>query len=392
VSDNKPQTIHDMANYVFNEAIKRANADQFDEAIGIYNNIIDLRRALTNAYHQRGRCHWEMNRWAETQKDFEQACQMEPDNDDFAWSLGLIDLQQHNYERGWQGYARRWGSKVFKSPRLRTNKPEWKPGMNAKRILVWPEQGLGDQIIYSSMLPTLAEYGEVTAMVDMRLVNLLQRGMPQIKFIPHDARIPMGNHDAHIPLGSLGQHFIRSKDDIKNVARHYISADRTRVNDLKNKYKFKDRSVFGLSWQSTAPTVGKHKSCTLKDLEPILEWGEKSGYQFVSLQYGDVEELKNYPQIIRPNEHLFFDLESVAALMDSCEHIISVSNVNVHIAGAMGSAVSMLDANKLWYWNAKDENGFSDWYWDVLIHPREHMLAPWTKPVQNMLDYLKGQY
>ena len=392
MSDNKPQTIHDMANVVFNEAIKRANADQYDEAVAVYNNIIDLRRALSNAYQQRGRCHWEMHRWDDAHRDFEEACRMEPDNDDFAWTLGLMNLQKHEYEEGWQGYARRWGSKTFKSPRLRTNKPEWFPGCNAKRILVWPEQGLGDQIIYSSMLPLLARYGEVTAMVDMRIVNLLQRGMPSIKFIPHDARLPLDSFDAHIPLGSLGQYFINSKDDIKNVERHYIAADPARVNDLKNKYKFKDRSVFGLSWQSTAKTVGPHKSCTLKDLEPILEWGKECGYQFVSLQYGDVSELDKYPQIIRPTEHLFFDLESVAALMHCCEHIISVSNVNVHIAGAMGAAVSMLDANKLWYWNAKDENGFSDWYWDVLIYPREHMLAPWTNQVRSMLKYLEEQY
>ena len=392
VSDNKPQTIHDMANVVFNEAIKRANTDQFDEAIAVYNNIIDLRPALSNAYHQRGRCHWEMNRWDKTREDFEQALLMEPNNDDFAWSLGLIDLQQHRYAKGWEGYARRWGSKTFKSPRLRTNKPEWHPGCGAKKILVWPEQGLGDQIIYSSMLAFLAMYGEVTAMVDMRLTNLLRRGMPNIKFIPHDSRISFDDHDAHIPIGSLGRHFINSIEDINATDADYIHPDADRQSLLRKKYKLSDRITIGLSWQSTAPVVGKHKSCTLKDLEPILAWGEKNGVQFLSLQYGDTSELQNYPQIIKPDENLFFDLESATALMASCDRIISVSNVNVHLAGAMGIDVNLLDANKLWYWNAKDDDDYSLWYPTVRIHPRENMLAPWAKPVRDVLKDLQGKY
>lgn len=388
---DKPQSIHDMANHVFNEAIKRANADKFDEAVAVYGNIIDLRPALTAAYQQRGRCHWEMNRWEDARKDFEQACLMEPDNDEFAWTLGLMDLQQHRYVKGWAGYARRWGSKTFKSPRLRTNKPEWKPQMDARRILAWPEQGLGDQIIYSSMLPLLAQHGEVTAMVDMRLVNLLQRGMPGIKFIPHDARLPLDSFDAHIPLGSLGQHFIVNTKNIHKTQKNYIVEDLDRVETLKEKYKLGDR-VIGLSWQSTAKTIGHHKSCSLKDLEPILEWGSRNNIQFLSLQYGDLTELEQYPQIIKPTEYLFFDLESVCALMALCHRIISVSNVNVHLAGAMGVYVNMLDANKLWYWNARDESRYSLWYPSVKIHPREHMLASWALPINDVLEQLQEQY
>jgi tetratricopeptide (TPR) repeat protein len=392
---NKPQSIHDMANHVFNEAIKRANADQFDEAVAIYGNIIDLRPALSAAYQQRGRCHWEMNRWADALKDFQEACRMEPDNNEFAWTLGLMNLQRHAYKEGWRGYSRRWDSKTFKSPRLRTSKPEWYSGIDAKRVLVWPEQGLGDQIIYSSMLPLLAQHAEVTAMVDMRLTNLLARGMPEVNFIPHDARVPMDKHDAHIPLGSLGQHFIHTVEDIDSVASDYILRDRNRSIELAKKYGFDQitaKPIIGLSWQSTAKTIGHHKSCSLKDLEPILEWGDREGFQFLSLQYGDTSELDKYPQIIKPNINMFFDLESVCALMSECEHIISVSNVNVHLAGAMGVRVHLLDANKLWYWNAKDSDGYSLWYPTVKIHPRENMLASWTSPVQNVLECLVEEY
>ena len=388
---SKPQSIHDMANYVFSEAVKRANAEKYDEAAGVYSNLTDLYPALSHAFHQRGRCHWEMNRIDDARKDFERACQMEPDNDDFAWTLGLVDLQQNNYERGWKGYARRWKSSSFKSARLDTTLPEWKQGCGAKKVLVWPEQGLGDQIIYSSILPWLAEYVKVTAVVDMRLTNLFKRGMPEVNFIPQGVEISLDEFDAHIPIGSLGQHFIDSTKDIDFTEASYIQSDLNRVKQLKQKYNLGEK-VIGLSWASTAPTVGKQKSCTLKDLEPILEWGKKHDVQFMSLQYGYLPELDEYPQIIKPDERLFFDLESAAALMTACDRIVSVSNVNVHLAGAMGVDVNMLDANKLWYWNAKDSDGYSLWYPTVKIHPREHMLAPWTNQVRSVLKYLEEQY
>lgn len=395
MSDNTPKTIHDMANFIFNEAIKRANSDQFDEAVGIYGNILDLAHIVPVAYSQRGRCHWEMRRWYEAKKDFEESVRLDPTNDDFAWTLGLINLQLNRFKEGWEGYERRWGSKVFKSPRLRTSKPQWTPGMDAKKVIVWCEQGLGDQIIYSSLLFELSKHvEEVTAMVDTRLVAPLSRGMPQIKFVSHDTRINMNDHDAHIPIASLGSYFIHSLSDIKNKVRHvYIRADGERVSKL-----FRDMGltefdrIIGLSWASTAKTVGPHKSCTLKDLEPVLDWGRKNGFKFLSLQYGiPQEEMAAYPDILYPKDvDMFFDIDGVCAAISLCERIVSVSNVNVHMAGAMGKPVYMLDANKLWYWHNRVGN-YSLWYPPVKIYPRDHMTAPWDKQIAQIVKDLDGK-
>lgn len=389
MSDNKPQTIHDMANYIFSEATKRANADNFDEAVGVYNNILDIAHAIPVAYSQRGRCHWEMRRWFQAKKDFEESVRLDPTNDDFAWTLGLINLQLNKFKEGWENYERRWGSKVFKSPRLSTNKPQWKPGMDAKKVLVWCEQGLGDQIIYSSLLPELQKHvEEVTVMIDARLTLPLSRAMPGIKFLHHDARIKLDDHDAHIPIASLGSYFIHSLNDIPaKVARHYMQADPKRMNKIKRELGIKDGDlVIGLSWASTAGAIGKHKSCPLKDMEPILEWGKQNGYKFLSLQYGiPQEEMAAYPEIMYPKDvDMFFDIDGVCAAIALCDRVVSVSNVNVHMAGAMGRPVHLLDANKLWYWYNR-VGMTSLWYPTVKIYPRDNMLAPWGKQINQII-------
>jgi hypothetical protein len=387
--EKKGQSIHDMANYIFGEAVKRANADNFDEAVGVYNNILDLAHAIPIAYSQRGRCHWEMRRWFQAKQDFEESLRLDPTNDDYAWSLGLINLQMNKFKEGWDGYERRWGSKVFKSPRLSTHKPQWKLGMDAKKVLVWCEQGLGDQIIYSSLLNELNSHvEEVTVMIDARLVGPLSRAMPKIKFLYHDAKVKMDEHDAHIPIASLGSYFINSLSDIPaKVARNYMQADPKRVNKMKRELGIKDGDlVIGLSWASTANAIGKHKSCALTDLEPILKWGKANGFKFLSLQYGlPQEEMAAYPEIMYLKDvDMFFDIDGVCAGIQLCDRIVSVSNVNVHMAGAMGKPVYLLDANKLWYWyNKIGQNNL--WYPSVKIYPRDNMLAPWDRQIQNII-------
>jgi len=63
---------------------------------------------------------------------------------------------------------------------------------------------------------------------------------------------------------------------------------------------------------------------------------------------------------------------------------VSVSNANVHIAGAMGKRTYVLDANKLWYWNHKEGNR-SLFYPSVRLFPRDNVKAPWDKQVQELI-------
>ena len=379
-----------MANHVMSEAQKCLAEDKFDEAAAIYGNIIDLEPALVPALVQRGRSYWEMHKWDKALKDFEKAVRYAPDDANAAWTLGLLYLQMNRFTEGWPLYEGRWGSETFKSPRLRTSKPQYKLS-NTGRVLVWPEQGLGDQIIYSSLLDTLSKKAEVTAMVDIRLVAPLSRGNPHIKFIPHDAKVSMNDHDYNLPIASLGSLFIQNQYDItKYVSHKYMKADSKRTKKLAETLGIgEDEKVIGLSWSSHAPTVGKHKSCPLEALEPILSWGKARGYKFICLDYAGTQP---HADIIDPFcINMFLDVDGVCSLIDRCEFIVSVSNVNVHYAGAMCVPVYLLDANKLWYWNNRVAER-NLWYPSVKVYPREHMLASWDKPVQNIIKDLENDY
>jgi hypothetical protein len=394
VSEKKGQTLADAAKSIFEKGLATAGEGKYDEAIGILENINQIHPALVAAALQTGRCHWEMHRWQPARKYFELAHRLDPTNDDTAWTLGLLSLQMGDFKAGWEGYERRWGSKTFNSPRISTIHPQWERGLGLKRPIVWTEQGIGDQILYASLIEALAkEVDSVVVLIDMRLAPLLQRGCKasNVRFLPHNAKVKMSEHDSHIPIASMGKYFIHNiKDIIRNRSEGYIKADPHRVNLLKKEYGLENKRIIGLSWASTAPQIGTHKSVGLEGFKSLFDIPESV---FINLQYGKPQdEAKDFhPNLITTHIDTFLDLENVAALMELCDVIVSPSNANVHLAAAMGKPVQLLDANKLWYWN--NRAGYrSLWYPEVRIFQRENMNAPWDLQVKQVKEELERMY
>jgi len=381
-------------NDIYQDGLKLLGEDKFDEAIPLFEDVIKLRPLLAGAYIQRGRAHWEMHRWDLALPDFETCLRINPDCADAMWTVGLINMQLGNFKRGWELYDRRWDTPTFQSPRLKTRLPSWEKGKGYKSVLVWCEQGIGDQLIYASLLGALKEEVEkVTVMVDVRLKNMLQRANDKINFIPHDSRVDNTQYDSQIPIGSVGRHFINKVADIKkHRSVSYIYPDRSRLDHLTHELALQpDDFVIGISWASTAPLIDKHKSVALEKLVGL--W-DIPNVKIVSLQYGksenDIEpfEEKTGKKIYQTTVGNFFDLEGVVATMSLCNAVVSVSNANVHLAGALGAPTYVVDANKLWYWNHK-EGRTSLFYPTVNLYPRDNMNALWDTQIAEIIKDIK---
>ncbi len=394
MSEKKGQTLADAAKSIFDKGLATAGEGKYDEAIGILENINQIHPALVASALQTGRCHWEMHRWQPARKYFELAHRLDPTNDDTGWTLGLLALQMGDFKAGWEGYERRWGSKTFNSPRISTIHPQWERGLGLKRPIVWTEQGIGDQILYASLIEALAkEVESVVVLIDMRLAALMQRGCKaeNVTFLPHNAKVKMSEHDSHIPIASMGKYFIYNIHQIEPTrSEGYIKADPHRVGMLKKELKLEGKRVIGLSWASTAPAIGTHKSVGLEGFKSLFDIPDTV---FINLQYGKPQdEAKDFhPNLISTHIDTFLDLENVAALMELCDVIVSPSNANVHLAAAIGKPVMLLDANKLWYWN--NRAGYrSLWYPGVNIFQRENMNAPWDLQVRQVKEQLELRY
>ena len=386
-------SLKDEAMKILNEGIKKSDADDFDGAIKDFHEIAEVLDCVANAIIQRGRCNWEMKRWDIAHPDFKVALRIAPDSPDINWTSALMSLQLNNFEEGWKGNERRWESTRFDSPRMKTNRPQWTLGSDAKEVCAWSEQGVGDQILYGAFLPELRKHVDVlTVMMDARLIPLFERSMPDITFIPQNYRVK--GIDAQIPFASIASQFIKEMTDIpKYVKPCYLKPDESLVTVIRKHLDKKEGEIIvGLSWRSGAPRIGNHKTVDLDSLVPLFEI---PGVRMINLQYGDTtEELKKFEEkyghkvetinFIK-NTH---DIDGFAALVGACDIVVTCSNVTTHVAGAIGKDTLLLDSNKLWYWNNRSgRNSF--WYPSVMVYPRENVIAPWAPQVKDVVSQFK---
>lgn len=370
----------------FNRGMVCNEQYKYPQVIADLNHAELLNDQNIDMYLKRGGAHWEMRDWASAERDFARALELQPDHPDAIWINGLLDLQQGRFSTGWARYERRWQSARFKSNRLITTKPQWSPESGLRRVLVWGEQGIGDQIFYASMLNRLRyEVDKVSMLVDPRLISLFSRSMPTIDFLPNTSEVEAGDHDSHLPIASIGAQFINTLDDIPQVAsRNYLKADPERVAALRARLPA-GAPLVGLSWTSAAVKIGPHKSMALETLEPVL----KLPYRFVNLQYISSVTDSGDTRITNPKINTRDDFEMLAALLELCECVVTVSNSTAHLAAALGRPVHLMDANKLWYWGNKVGDQ-SLWYPSVIIYPRDNVLAPWDNVVERVRQRLSA--
>jgi ADP-heptose:LPS heptosyltransferase len=374
--------------------VNLSNEDKFDEAIKEFDKIAELYNAMVQALIQRGRSHWEMKRWDLATEDFNKAQAMDPTNMDIPWTMALMNLQKQNFSEGWKTFDLRWESKKFDSPRLKTNKPQWRPHRAYKDLLVWSEQGVGDQILYCSLLRHLKNHvPELTVLMDARLIPLFKRSFSDIQFVPQNARV--WDIDSQIPMGSIAKELIPEMSDIPEFrADPYLVPDYARASAIRADFSLKPgEKLVGISWASGAPRIGNHKSAPLPDFLPLFQIPNT---RFVSLQYGDhyaeMFELEK-THGIRIEQVLDIDntqdLDGLAALITACDVVVTVSNATGHLAGAVGAKTFLLDSNKLWYWNSCVGKQ-NLWYPSVTTYPKDNAIAPWTPQITALTEDVKA--
>jgi len=126
-----------------------------------------------------------LGRWAEAEGDFDRALSIDPDDADGHCLRAFARLGQGHYGDGWEDYRYRWHKAGFE-PRRPFPTPSWGgTALAGKRILVWGEQGIGDEIMFATMVPDLIAAGaRVTLECSHRLTGLFERSFPEAAVVP----------------------------------------------------------------------------------------------------------------------------------------------------------------------------------------------------------------
>jgi hypothetical protein len=270
-----------------------------------------------------------------------------------------------------------------------------KIGYLGQPLILWSEQGVGDQILYAKLLRWVADRAsECVFECDGRLADTFSRSLPNAQVVkataPIEDQIVSVDFDFQLPLASLMQlipdwpagwdfedsHLV-ANTDLKRAALERIGAKA-------------DRPLIGISWRSGREGVGALKSLPLLEWAPILSGRECT---FVNLLYGattdDISELCETcdASIYTDNEiDRFNDLDQLLGLIDGLDSIITTSNVTAHLAGGLGKpCLLLLPKNNLWYWGADSKNTL---FYPSVIAFRQDVAGDWLPVINAVAEYL----
>ena len=325
---------------------------------------------------------------------FMTASQIDPNLPEAKYNASHIQLQAGNFPLGWANYEYRWRVNAFTSSYRLIDRPLWSGDPLKGRLLIWCEQGIGDQILYASILSlVLQRISDLLVVVDERLLPILRRSFPNIEFISDFSAIEIANIEAHIPLGSLGKYFLSSWQDFSLRKMPYLFANTEQSGKIRNEVIGSDKLVCGLSWSSKAMKHAKDKSFDLSKLLPLLDSKKRC---FIDVGYVDsfLERtlmLKEHSIEVKKIDAIdsFSDIDGLASVIDACDLIITCSNTCAHLAGALGKVVYLLapqSRGRLWYW--QDVNGMSLWYPSVRILEKKDG-EDWDAPINALRRILE---
>ena len=356
-----------------------------ENLISFYKDILKDHPESSGVICNLGFVYMHHNEFVLAEKYFVSALALNNQNFDAMHNLGNVQLSIGNFEEGWKNYEARHQINRLDGHSLLKSIPEWtSASSNNNNTLIWGEQGIGDQILYSSMISEhFFDPSNTTIAVHKKIVALFKKMFPKYTIVSLDTLGEIREKfDAQIVIGNLGKYLRLHIDDFKDKSYNVTIA--------KSIYKKKKKFLCGISWKSNA---GKDKSCALEELLPLLSL---KNIEFVNLQYGDVSEelaLLHKMHGIQISEvkdlNLFDNIDGVASLINACDFIITTSNINAHLAGILKKDTYLLTAisiKKFHYWHSV--KGISTWYNSVKIFDQKNK-GDWSMPIQKCQKLIK---
>ena len=205
-----------------------------------------------------------------------------------------MQIYNKEFKEGWNNFQSRWLCHNFNSIRFKSSKKRLTSLNELKNILIWPEQGIGDQIMYGSIFSEISNLSEnITVKFDKRLIKIFENKYKNINFVDNDTIIKEEQYDSHLPLGDLGYLFRKDDESFKKVNFPYIDINSKVSSKVKSTYYSQNKIIIGISWTSKNEEVGQNKSIDLECFLPILKFHAgnmflrkllKSNYNYTTIE------------------------------------------------------------------------------------------------------------
>ena len=373
---------------------------EIEEAMRLYNRALEIRPDHADALNNLGYLLQEQGRAEEAMALYRRATSANPQAARPAYNLGLAHLCRFEFEEGWKLCELRYRTtppvavlRPFGVPRFGAD--DWGRG---HRIAIWREQGVGDQLLYSTLLPDLEARGQDFVLeVDQRLLPAYSRSHPRWTVVsPDQSGAAFESCDRHLAIASLPGLLRPTTESFARQPRALLAADLARAEDYRQRLAAPGKRRVGLSWRSFQPVprgyLQRKKSAGLAAFMPL---SDSEHLRLVDLQYGETQDERDAfaaagGKLERLDGlDLFNDLDGVMAAIEACDVVVTTSNVTAHLAGVLGKDTLLvyLGGNPPFHYWVPDSQGRSLWYPSVRI-VTQRTLDTWEKAVGRLRELL----
>ncbi len=363
---------------------------RFDEAEACARTALRLRPEDAVAHCTLAYILYHLGRPAEAQARCRIALRLRPETPQWRAFLGRALLLDGQLEEGWKEFE--W--RLLNNPKLRVRHllevPRWSgEAIRDREILLVADQGFGDTLHFCRYVPQIAARAERTIFfVQDPLVRLLSRLPGAIEIIHAGDQPP--SFDLWCALTSLPDALGTTLETIPGTTP-YLTAEPADIGRWRERLAELAGLRVGLCWAGGnfkgQIDWDRRRSITLKTLAPL---GGISGVQFISLQKGPpAAEATRPPAGIEVHDFTvdLIDFADTAALIENLDLVISVDTAVLHLAGALGKPVWLLNRfDTCWRWLQNRDD--SPWY-PSLRQFRQPAPGDWQSVISRAQDALE---
>ncbi|MCB8838612.1 tetratricopeptide repeat protein [Aurantimonas sp. VKM B-3413] len=323
-----------------------------DEAVSILEKWAEI-----NTPHQEqmitflGLCYGEAGRFEEGIAFHNRLLAKNPDHIAGRYNLSFLQFKTGVVAEGYDNYEARWRWTEFPTKRRLFDAPRWEgEDLADKKLLVWREQGIGDEVRFASLLPELKDKGAaLTFECSPKLAPVWAHSFPWAT-VRHEGELDCRGEPAYaefdyqIPIGSLGKIFRRTVADFHSRQVPWIRRYPETEAKVREQLAVQPgKMLVGLCWRSSNQVTTRNKYYL--SIEQLALLKALPNCEFLNVQYdGDPAENERIRALGLPIHHFANldqknDLVGASCLIGACDIVISAGVSVADIAAGLGVPV-----------------------------------------------------
>lgn len=258
-------------------------------------------------------------------------------------------LSQGQWATGWKYADALYGESIRIRVYCDPEEPVW-DGSQGKTVVVQADQGLGEMIMFSQILPQMArDCKKVIVETNERLVPLFKRnfkGLDVYGTLNEKSGLEWPRKyaiDAHTHMSWLGTWYRKTDADFPR--KPYIVPHAAKAAKWRKWLEQYPRPWVGLAWRGGIQRTNEAvRSIELERFAPLIQ----RGGSFISLAYQSLGReiakwnIRHREQIHVPDIDNDGDFDEWVALISQLDHTVTVLTTVLHVCGALGKSCSVL--------------------------------------------------